>query len=76
MSKRFTVTLIYHIGVICYDDGCHLKRFARKRAGITTISTLINEYEIVVDKMHFAGHTDSWCQENCNPYNLEKLNAV
>ena len=62
--------------MICYDDGCHLKRFSSSRAGITVTSKIINECEIVVDKMHFAGHTDSWCHDNCNPYKLEKLNNV
>ena len=26
--------------------------------------------------MHFKGHTDKWCMENCNPYAHEELNQV
>lgn len=22
---------------------------------------------IVIDKMHMAGHTDTWCKQNCDP---------
>lgn len=31
---------------------------------------------IAVDKMHFKGHVDKWCQENCNPYNMKELENV
>lgn len=63
-------------GVICYDDGCHLKRYAAKRADLTEISARINCCQIVVDKMHFMGHTDKWCFEHCNPNQLQELENV
>ena len=39
---------------VCYDDGCHLKNFARNpcRAHLTPISAKLASLEIVVDKMH------------------------
>ena len=43
---------------------------------MTQTSERIASYKIVVDKMHFNGHVDKWCQENCNPYQLEELNEV
>ena len=32
--------------------------------------------EIVVDKMHFKGHTDPWCIRNCNPNDFLQLEEV
>ena len=64
------------LGIICYDDGCHLKRFAAKRAELTETSNKITRCQIVVDKMHFAGHVDKWCQEHCNPYEVDELRKV
>ena len=68
---------LYIIDTVCCDDGCHLKKYAcNKRAELTAISKKISTFNIVVDKMHFKGHTDDWCKANCNPYNLEHLNTV
>lgn len=63
---------------VCYDDGCHLRRFARnsKRSQVSKESALIAEKEIVVDKMHMKGHTDSWCKTNCDPHKHVYLNPV
>ena len=45
---------MFLIGFICYDDACHLKRFARDpmRAGITDQGKQLDSVEMVVDKMH------------------------
>ncbi len=32
--------------------------------------------EIVVDKMHFRGHTDQWCKCHCNPNDFDELKKV
>jgi len=47
---------------ICYDDGCHLRKYATNscRSNLTATTTLLSQLEIVIDKMHFAGHVDSW----------------
>ena len=58
------------VGIICYDDGCHLKRYVEKRKDLSETSKQLASYHIVVDKMHFRGHTDRWCQENCNCHSL------
>ena len=47
-----------------------------KRANITETASQIASSSIVVDKMHFKGHTDEWCHQHCNPYHLESLNNV
>ena len=31
---------------------------------------------IVVDKMHMAGHVDAWCKEYCDPRKFKELNEV
>ena len=60
-----------------YDDGCRLKKYACSRiADLTETSEVISSYNIVIDKMHFKGHTDEWCHSQGNPYKLEHLNGV
>ena len=65
-------------GFICYDDGCHLKKYASHstRKGLTPIAARLSEVNIVIDKLHFKGHVDKWCHEHCNPYKFEELNQV
>ena len=47
---------------ICYDDGCHLKKYAENlcRRDQTATTKILSELHIVVDKMHMAGHVDKW----------------
>ena len=63
---------------MCYDDGCHLKKYASndKRAEQTPTAQKLATMHIVIDKMHFRGHTDAWCQEHCNPYKYDDLDNV
>ena len=63
---------------ICYDDACHLKKFARNpvRAKLTSEAEKLATTHMVVDKMHMKGHTDVWCKENCNADKFEALNKV
>ena len=46
---------------VCYDDGCHLRRYATNpcRRNMTPQSIQLAKTEIVVDKFHMAGHTDT-----------------
>ena len=68
--------VLMKLGVICYDDGCHLKKYVERRTDVTETSKRLALCNIVVDKMHFRGHIDKWCQENCNPYQLQELKCV
>ena len=63
---------------ICYDDGCHLKRYAThpEKCNQTETAEKIAGLNIVVDKLHFKGHVDAWCKENCNPYTCKDLDNV
>lgn len=63
---------------MCYDDGCHLKKYASndKRAEQTPTAQKLATMHIVIDKMHFRGHTDVWCQEHCNPYKYDDLDNM
>jgi hypothetical protein len=68
----------YYAACICYDDACHLKKYAcnPSRRDCTEASTKISSLDIVVDKLHFRGHVDAWCHQNCDPYKIEKLKQV
>lgn len=63
---------------LCYDDGCHLRKFANNdcRRSLNATTQRLAGMEIVIDRMHFKGHTDSWCRETCNPSNFEELKKV
>ena len=65
-------------GFICYDDGCHLRKFATnpKRINRTSTATRMASLEIVVDKLHFKGHVDAWCHQHCDPYKFPELEKV
>ena len=38
--------------------------------------TLSSKVEIVVDKMHMAGHTDHGCHKYCDPKSFKELENV
>ena len=63
---------------LCYDDGCHLRRYATNpvRRDLTVWTKQIANLEIVIDKLHFAGHVDKWCQEVCDPCKHRELDKV
>ena len=63
---------------ICYDDGCHLRKYTQnlKRKNLTVTSQKLASLSIYVDKLHIKGHTDPWCLENCDARNVEDLNDV
>ena len=63
---------------IIYDDACHLKRYACNpiRSSESDTAKKIAKANIVVDRFHFPGHIDLWCQENCNPNKFDELIKV
>lgn len=63
---------------VCYDDGCHLRRFAQNplRKDVTPTSRFLASLEILVDKMHMAGHVDKWCRETCDSRKVSELDEV
>jgi len=70
--------LPFTVGYIIYDDGCHLRKFARNpcRKDTTSTSEQLACLEIVVDKMHIAGHKDPWCLQNCDSRKIPELQKV
>ena len=70
--------ITYFLECICYDDACHLKRYACNpvRKDETATSKRISNLEFLVDKFHFKNHVDSWCKKNCNPYKSVHLSKV
>lgn len=74
------ITILPHmlIEYICYDDGCHLRKFARhpSRRDITVTAQKLASMEIVIDKLHMTGHIDTWCLANCDPHLFNDLDNV
>jgi hypothetical protein len=76
MTKhKFTNVFFIFVDVICYDDACHLKKFAcnPKRNEKTDTAKRLSKMDIVCDRFHFKNHVDRWCKQNCNPHKCEKL---
>ncbi len=46
------------------------------RSKETSTTKIFAEKKFVVDKFHFPGHVDSWCQEHCNPNKFDDLQKV
>ncbi len=63
---------------ICYDDGCHLWKYAQNeiRRDVSRTSKKLASIQIVVDKLHMAGHVDKWCIANCDPHLFHDLDNV
>ena len=63
---------------MCYDDGCHLRKFVRNsvRADVSRESQILAKQHIVVDKMHMRGHIDERCKLNCDPAKYPYSNDV
>lgn len=67
-GHKFNVAYFF-AGVLCYDDACHLKKFAQNpvRCELTQVAKRMKEMTMVCDKFHFRNHVDTWCKANCNP---------
>ena len=65
-------------GTVCYDDGCHLKRYACNpaRSTLTATAGRLSSMNFAIDRMHFKGHTDVWCHQHCDPNKLKELEKV
>lgn len=70
--------LLNNAEYICYDDGCHLRKYAANpcRRDLTLTTKALTEIAITVDKMHMAGHVDPWCRKTCDPKLFPDLNSV
>lgn len=53
-------------------------KFSRNsiRANLTSQSEKLAATQMVVDKMHMKGHTDTWCKENCDADKFKSLQKV
>ena len=72
------VILFFVIEYICYDDGCHLKKYAenKSRSSLTPTTHFLSDVTIVIDKMHMRGHVDPWCSKVCDPRKYTELKNV
>jgi len=87
LQKEYKITKFYPLGtevynncfpclgIICYDDACHLKKFAHNpvHSTQTAVASRIAEMEILCDRFHFKNHIDVWCHQHCNPHTSENL---
>ena len=71
---HFYVSCRAHLLQCCLSFKKYATHKERKR--LTATAGRITSMTIVVDKLHFRGHTDKWCQEFCNPYKFDELNEV
>jgi len=46
------------------------------RSSATETMKLLASLNIVVDKMHMKGHTDSWCKKHCDPQLFSELDKA
>ena len=78
LGDNLILSTCMYIDFIVYDDGCHLRKYAANpsRSAATETTKRIANMSIVVDKLHFKGHKDPWCLENCNPYSHKELEGV
>lgn len=78
LSCKIFYPNLVKIDFLVYDDGCHLRKFATNkiRCDLTETAKRISKMEIVIDRMHFKGHVDQWCRQNCNPDNFDRLKSV
>lgn len=55
--------------VVVHDDACHLRKFATKQQGQSTVARRLAfpHVQYIIDKMHARGHVDQWCKANCHP---------
>ena len=69
---------MFNSETICYDDGCHLKRYAcnAARSALTTTASRLASLNYAIDRMHFKGHIDPWCHNHCDPNKFKELENV
>ena len=72
------ILLILIAEYICYDDACHLKKHSinATRQHLTQQSEKLASVNMVVDKMHMAGHVDKWCKKHCDAKSFKELDKV
>lgn len=59
------------MGIIYYDDACHLKRFAQNP--VQRENTDVAEMEIACIRFHFRNHIHGLCRFHCNPLKSNSL---
>ena len=69
--------MLFPLERIVYDDACHLKKYSvNLKRKIAAVAERLSDMDMVVDKMDYRNHVDSWCKANCNPYDRKDLDEV
>ena len=81
ISEQLVLTHFLHLYMeilefLCYDDGCHLKKYAQNRQKITPTATKLAQLNIVVDRLHMKDHVDTWCKQNCDASCFRELDNI
>ena len=58
------------------DDAVKDIILVKNKEIIDAAKKLGQDIDIYVDKLHFRGHTDPWCNEHMDPYKVEALNDI
>ena len=76
----FYIDFVFITEFVCYDDACHLKKYAQNRMcrNITGTNQKMADTEMMIDRFHFKNHVDPWCKQPCNPYKSDdiKVSAI
>lgn len=71
MENTSIQMIFFLLGIIYYDDACHLKRFAQNP--VQRENTDVAEMEIACIRFHFRNHIDGLCRFHCNPLKSNSL---
>jgi len=87
-SESISQVTLYYLDIISsaqqqpeiflYDDACHLRKYIEKRdfTNKSKRASVLQNKQHFIDKFHIHNHVDPWCLKNCNPQNIEELNAI
>ena len=71
MEKTSLQMNFFLLGIIYYDDACHLKRFTQNP--VQRENTDVAEMEIACIRFHFRNHIHGLCRFHCNPLKSNSL---
>jgi hypothetical protein len=69
-------TMQNNVKCFVHDNGCHFKKFLTKRRELSSVTAIMDEVDIAIDRLHFRNHIDQYCKDNYNPDKKEILNGV
>ena len=73
--KIFYADFVFTTEFICYDDACHLKKYAQGSGcrNVTLTTQKMAKMEMIIDRFYFKNPVDLCCKDHCNTYNTDGL---